>query len=207
MPSWLATGGSQRTGPLPLHPMSVGDILDGAFKLFRANARTLVICVAAFTAAIKLADATDPGLSFLNVQGPAHPSLGKPQTLLGCVWGAWYELDLVRRVPRRCFAPPPSVDAAVLRATRRAEPLVPETEARRYEALLRRAFDAQAPLDRLLPRRVVHRVAHEHGFDPQARARDLDARQWARLYAAVRSATPRPRAAAARRRRGSRRSR
>jgi len=28
--------------------MSVGDILDGAFKLFRANARTLIICVAVF---------------------------------------------------------------------------------------------------------------------------------------------------------------
>jgi len=108
-----------------------------------------------------------------------------PSTVLGCVWGAWHELELIRRVPRRCFAPPPNVDAAVLRATRRAEPLVPEGEARRYEALLRRAFDAQAPLDRLLPRRVVHRVAHEHGFDPQARARDLDARQWACLHRAI----------------------
>src|SRR5581483_2961208 len=42
-----------------------------------------------------------------------------PSTLLGCIWGARYELQLVRRVPRSCFAPPPSVDAAVLRATRR----------------------------------------------------------------------------------------
>ena len=41
-----------------------------------------------------------------------------PSTLLGCAWGAWYELSLVRRVPRACFAPPPSVDAAVLRARR-----------------------------------------------------------------------------------------
>jgi 23S rRNA (adenine-N6)-dimethyltransferase len=108
-----------------------------------------------------------------------------PSTLLGCTWGAWYELELVRRVPRRCFAPPPSVDAAVLRATRRAVPLVPVAEAHRYEVLLRRAFDSQAPLDRLLPRRVVHRVAHEYGFDPQARARDLDARQWACLHRAI----------------------
>lgn len=109
-----------------------------------------------------------------------------PSTLLGCVWGAWYELELVRRVPRRCFAPPPSVDAAVLRATRRPEPLVALVEAPRYEALLRRAFGSQAALDRLLPRRLVQRVAHQHGFDPQARARDLDARQWASVYAATR---------------------
>jgi 23S rRNA (adenine-N6)-dimethyltransferase len=128
-----------------------------------------------------------------------------PSTLLGCSWGAWYELSIARRVPRACFAPPPSVDTAVLRATRRPEPLVPPGEARAYEALLRRAFESRAPLDRLLPRGLVHRVGHELGFDPHATARDLDVRQWPALYAAVRSATPRPRAAGARRRRGSRR--
>lgn len=108
-----------------------------------------------------------------------------PSTLLGCTWGAWYELSLVRRVPRACFAPPPSADAAVLRARRREQPLVPPSEARQYEALLRRAFAAQAPLDRILPRRLVHRAAHEHGFDPRGKARDLDARQWASLYRTV----------------------
>lgn len=130
-----------------------------------------------------------------------------PSTVLGCTWGAWYELSLVRRVPRACFAPPPSVDGAVLRATRRANPLVPTAEAHRYAALLHRAFAARMPLDRILPRRLVHRAALELGFDPHAVARDLDVRQWARLYAAVapRSATRYPRAAAARRRRGSRR--
>jgi 23S rRNA (adenine-N6)-dimethyltransferase len=109
-----------------------------------------------------------------------------PSTLVGCTWGAWYELRLVRRVPRACFVPPPSVDAAVLRATRRPEPLVAPAEAASYEALLRRAFAGQAPLDRILPRRLVHRTAHESSFDPHANARDLDVRQWARLYAAVR---------------------
>jgi 23S rRNA (adenine-N6)-dimethyltransferase len=108
-----------------------------------------------------------------------------PSTLLGCTWGAWYELSLVRRVPRACFAPPPSVDAAVLRATRRADSLVPREQAAAYAALLRRAFAARAPLDRILPRRIVHRTAHELGFDPHATARDLDARQWSRLYGSV----------------------
>ncbi len=109
-----------------------------------------------------------------------------PSTLLGCIWGARYELSLVRRVSRTCFAPPPSVDAALLRATRRPEPLVAPAEAAAYEALLRRAFAEQAPLDRILPRRLVHRTANELGFDPHARARDLDVRQWATLYAAAR---------------------
>lgn len=128
-----------------------------------------------------------------------------PSTLLGCTWGAWYELSLVRRVPRACFAPPPIVDAAVLRATRRRVPLVAPEQAAGYAELLHRAFAARGPLDRILSRRLVHRVAHERGFDPHAAARDLDARQWAELYATVRSATPRPRAAGSRRRRGSRR--
>ncbi len=109
-----------------------------------------------------------------------------PSTLVGCTWGAWYELSLVRRVPRACFAPPPSVDAAVLRATRRPEPLVAPAEAVAYEALLQTAFARQVPLDRILPRRLVRRAALELGFDPHAKARDLDVRQWARLYAAVR---------------------
>jgi 23S rRNA (adenine-N6)-dimethyltransferase len=128
-----------------------------------------------------------------------------PSTLLGCTWGAWYELSLVRRVPRACFAPPPSVDAAVLRAVRRTDPLVPEGEAAAYEALLQRAFAARSPLDRILPRAIVHRVAHALGFDPHSAARDLDVRQWSELYAALRSATPRPRAGGPRRRRGLRR--
>jgi len=128
-----------------------------------------------------------------------------PSTLLGCTWGAWYELSLVRRVPRACFAPPPSVDAAVLRAVRRLDPLVAEENAAGYEALLQRAFAARGPLDRILPRALVHRVAHGLGFDPHAAARDLDVRQWSELYAAVRSATPRRRAGGPRRRRGSRR--
>jgi 23S rRNA (adenine-N6)-dimethyltransferase len=128
-----------------------------------------------------------------------------PSTLLGCIWGARYEVSLVRRVPRACFAPSPSVDAAVLRALRRPVPLVVPEETAAYEALLRRAFGARTPLDRILPRSVVHRTAQELGFDPHATARDLDVRQWPRLYAAVRSATPRPRATGARRRRGSRR--
>jgi len=123
-----------------------------------------------------------------------------PSTLLGCAWGAWHALSLPRRVPRACFAPPPSVDAAVFRAVRRAEPLVPIAEATAYVALLRRAFAAQAPVERLLPRGAVRRVAHELGFDPRALPRDLDARQWAALHAATaaRSARPRRRAPAPR---------
>jgi 23S rRNA (adenine-N6)-dimethyltransferase len=148
----------------------------------------------------------DPGVPLIQVDVIVEWGLAAkrtavwPSTVLGCTWGAWYELTLSRRVPRACFAPPPSVDAALLRATRRPEPLVPPAQARAYVALLHRAFAARAPLDRVLPRALVRRAAHDLGFDPHATARDLDARQWARLY--VRSATPRPRAGGAHCQRG-----
>lgn len=96
-----------------------------------------------------------------------------PSTLTSVYWGAFYELELVRRVPRACFAPPPAVDAAVLRIRRRAEPLVRDAAA--YRAFLRREFG-----DKRVPQARAR--ANELGFDPHARGRDLDARQWAALF-------------------------
>jgi 23S rRNA (adenine-N6)-dimethyltransferase len=109
-----------------------------------------------------------------------------PSTLTGTFWGAWHELQLVRRIPRACFAPPPSVDAALFRAFRRPEPHVPPEQADAYRDFLRRAF-GDFCVERALGRGCVRRVAHEHGFDPRARGRDLDARQWAALFNASRS--------------------
>lgn len=114
-----------------------------------------------------------------------------PSTLLGVYWGAWYELGLVRRVPRDVFAPPPSVDAALLRAVRRTHALVPEHLARDYEGFLSRAFARGRDVRRLFPPGEVERVAAANGFSPRAAPRDLDAAQWAALYRALRSARSR----------------
>src|SRR3954465_14902015 len=50
-------GGSARTGPLPLHPMTVSDVLDGAFKLLKANLRTIMIVTAVFIVPLQLISA------------------------------------------------------------------------------------------------------------------------------------------------------
>ena len=63
-----------------------------------------------------------------------------PGTQLSAYWGAWFELSVVRRLPRCVFAPFPSVDAGVLRAVRRSEPLVPASERGAYEAFSRAAI-------------------------------------------------------------------
>jgi 23S rRNA (adenine-N6)-dimethyltransferase len=116
-----------------------------------------------------------------------------PSTRLSAGWGAWFELTLERRLTRSAFAPPPSVDAAVLRIERRAVPFVDVRDAHAWHAFLGRAFAADL-VARIVPPRTLRRLALEHGFDPHARARDLDARQLAALF---RSARPR-RAAPAR---------
>jgi 23S rRNA (adenine-N6)-dimethyltransferase len=104
-----------------------------------------------------------------------------PSTQLGSYWGAWFELSVVRRLPRCVFSPPPSVDAGVLRAARRAKPFVAPRDARAYGTFLARGY-------REGPRAVISwtklkQLEAELGFDRNAAARDLDAGQWAALFA------------------------
>jgi 23S rRNA (adenine-N6)-dimethyltransferase len=110
-----------------------------------------------------------------------------PTTLKSAYWRAFYEVELARRLDRTAFAPPPSVDAAVLRFTRRADPLVPTGEAQRYWQFLSRAFHAGTEVRRsVLTPLQMKRLAPTLGFRPSARPRDLDACQWAGIYAASR---------------------
>lgn len=53
-PSPAAKVANPRTGPLPLHPMGLSDVLDGAFKLFKGNARSVVLITAAFMVPMQL---------------------------------------------------------------------------------------------------------------------------------------------------------
>ena len=107
-----------------------------------------------------------------------------PSRFAGAYWGAWYRFALARRLPRCAFAPPPSVDAGVLRVERRGEPLVAERDHLAYRAFVKRGFAAGRPPVPLL---AFKRFGRELGFDAHAHARDLDAAQWAALFASVRA--------------------
>jgi len=104
-----------------------------------------------------------------------------PSTMRSVHWGAWWRLSVSRRLAPSAFAPPPSVVAAVLTIRPLAEPLLDRSHSRPYGAFLERVW-GDAPLRRVLPAGEVKRLALEHGFDPGARPRDLDARQWTALY-------------------------
>lgn len=110
-----------------------------------------------------------------------------PATLKSTYWQAWYHVTITGRLSHTAFSPPPSVDAAVIRFDRRPQPLVPAQDAERYWRFLSAAFRAQLPVRRALGTRLpslhVKRLAPTLGFAPNGRARDLDARQWAALYA------------------------
>ena len=118
-----------------------------------------------------------------------------PSTLLSVLWGASYELVVVRRVPAACFEPRPDADAGVLRVVRRAQALVPPAEIARFRALVEAGFRTRRPslraaLAPVLPERAFKRLARELGFDATAAARHLDVHQWAALHAAVPCAAP-----------------
>jgi len=71
-------------------------------------------------------------------------SSGPPVDLRGARWAPWWEFHRGRRLPAACFRPRPSVDAAVLVVTRRAEPLLPTSASDRYSSFVARAFRSRA---------------------------------------------------------------
>jgi 23S rRNA (adenine-N6)-dimethyltransferase len=111
-----------------------------------------------------------------------------PSTLLSVYWSAWYELTHGRILRRSCFTPAPTVDAVLLRAVRRRRPLIPVDDAEEYRAFVGAGFERRAPaLRRALEAKVAPRrlkqLADELGFRRDALASELDAGQWASLFA------------------------
>lgn len=109
-----------------------------------------------------------------------------PSTLRSTYWRSWHEVSIGRHLDRKTFAPPPSVDAAVLHLERRTKPQVPLELHEMYWRFLAGAFASSRPI-RLALRPTLSglqlkRLALALGFAPNARARELDAQQWARLF-------------------------
>lgn len=113
-----------------------------------------------------------------------------PATQRGTYWRAWYDVSIIRRLDRTVFAPPPSVDTAVLRLERRSRVRVPRELHEAYWRFLAEAFASQRPVRHGLRTRLsplqIKRLGPALGFGPATRPRDLDAEQWAQLFGLAR---------------------
>lgn len=103
-------------------------------------------------------------------------SLPWPSTLNDVLWGAWYSFRISRRLPRGVFDPPPAVDAGVLVIERRVHPLVPERSWRDYREFVAAGF-------RRGPRSVASARPLRQLRLSRLAPREIDAHQWASLYA------------------------
>lgn len=92
-----------------------------------------------------------------------------PSSLNAVTWGAFYETSIARRLPRTAFEPPPATDAGVLVFRRRASPLIAPEQASAYRTFVAGGF--RRGVRNLAPRGTI--------------ARELDAHQWAELFASV----------------------
>lgn len=112
-------------------------------------------------------------------------SLPWPSTVNDVLWGAWYSTSLERRLPPSAFEPAPSVDAGILVVERRTQPLVAQGSWQAFRAFVAGGF-----------RRGVRSVAPAGALRrlglAGAAPRDLDAHQWAALFAASASTRRRP---------------
>ena len=114
-----------------------------------------------------------------------------PSSLLTLGWAPWWEFGLARRIGRRGFEPPPSVDAGLLVVTRRDPSLLPATDRAPYVRLLGRAFQrgswpVRRSLHDVLPPRTWKRLASERGLEVDATPRDLDVFDWVAVWRRLR---------------------
>ncbi|PYI50514.1 ribosomal RNA small subunit methyltransferase A [Paenibacillus flagellatus] len=125
---------------------------------------------------------------FVVERGAAYRFTADPVTdprLLG--WRMRYDLKMTHTISRDSFAPRPRVDAAVLCATRRKRPLVPDGGAERFLALAAHGLrEPRLPLFEALgdvftaPQLKV--LCRALGGDRNAAIGTLDEKRWAIVY-------------------------
>lgn len=109
-------------------------------------------------------------------------------TMMTAQAGPWYEFRLHGRVPAQHFRPMPAVDGGILSIERRAAPLLPYSDRRRFERFVGAVFRSRGNGIRQIlrgdahPADVVDRALNGAGVARAARPRDLTPGQWARLW-------------------------
>jgi 23S rRNA (adenine-N6)-dimethyltransferase len=146
-------GADARDAPLPANPYRV--VANLPFSITGAVLRRLLDAPAS---GLRRADLV---VQWQVARERARVAHGPPTDLLGARWAPWWDFRRGRRLPARCFRPPPSVDAAVLVVTRRSVPMLPIAQSRNYASFVERAFRSRTD------------------------ARELGVDQWVRLFRAA----------------------
>jgi len=127
--------------------------------------------------------------AFLVVQREAAEKfVGAPQeTLFSLLNKPWFEIGIVHRLRRDDFAPPPSVDCALIRFHRREQPLVTRASRRTYQGFVRAMFGRRGPnvyraLRGAFSTTQVKRLSRELRFSVDSPPSDLSFEQWMALF-------------------------
>ena len=116
---------------------------------------------------------------------------GPQASRLGLHVRAYYEPELLRRVPRTVFFPPPEVDSALIRLWRLPAPRI-SSPSEAFEATLKLVFSGRRKTLRrvlrgALPQGEVERLLADLGLDPQVRGEALEIPELDRLARALRA--------------------
>ena len=98
----------------------------------------------------------------------------------------FWHLEIVDRLQRTDFDPPPSVESVYMHFARRTRPLITPEQADAYARLLTRAFAQNQSISQalrsMLSKRQIHRLATDFCFSPQHRPSELMFEQWLAIF-------------------------
>ncbi|HVA91093.1 MAG TPA: 23S ribosomal RNA methyltransferase Erm [Chloroflexota bacterium] len=141
-----------------------------------------------------------PEDAYLVVQREAAARfMGRPRgTLYAALLYPWFDASVIHRFQRADFAPPPAVEAVLLRLRKRGPPLIEHHEATLYRDLVAYLFTAWQPtvrlaFEKLIGTRPTQRIERDSGIPLDVPPSNLYPDQWAELFTRFHLATPRPR--------------
>lgn len=136
--------------------------------------------------------ANPPGLMVLLVQQEVAQRLSaKPgqMSLLAVSVQLYYETELGIAVPAKLFDPPPKVDSQVITLRRRAKPLFPGLDTRKFFRIVKAGFSERRKMLRsslsgglAISKVEADRLLEHAGIKPTTRAQELSLKDWHLIY-------------------------
>ena len=135
--------------------------------------------------------ATPPADAFVIVQREAAERFAgtpfAPETQISLHLKPWWQVEIVRRLRRSDFAPPPTVGTVVLWLARRTRPLVDDSAADQYRAFIEAGFGRTGAtiaqcLRAWFTGRQLRRLSRDLRFELRSTPSSLSFDQWLGLF-------------------------